>query len=52
MEMADDGRKKCRRVFTKDKLMTDTPRNVFLWLYMYVFDTSKFAACFNHLENY
>ena len=25
MEMADDGRKKCRRVFTKDKLMTDTP---------------------------
>ena len=30
MEMADDGRKKCRRVFTKDKLMTDTPRNVIL----------------------
>ena len=34
MEMADDGRKKCRRVFTKDKLMTEM---LFLWLYMYVF---------------
>ena len=36
MEMADDGRKKCRRVFTKDKLMTDTPRNVFVALYVLI----------------
>ena len=44
MEMADDGRKKCRRVFTKDKLMTDTPRNVFWGFICMYFNTSKLAV--------
>ena len=44
MEMADDGRKKCRRVFTKDKLMTDTPRNVFCGFICMYFNNSKLAV--------